>query len=273
MAGSWGAPRRPNVLLITLDQFRGDCLSCGRASDRSDAASRRLAAERRAVRPALQPGLAVRARAGVAVHGHVPVQPPRGRQRHAARPAVRQRRPRRAPGRLRAGRCSATPTSRSTHATPTGPDDPRLSFYDGHAARVRLSSSTFPTNTQPWLDWLAELGYDDVGRCRLRLLATEHERPEEHSVGAFLTDRAIDWIGRPGPSRGSPTSATSGRTRRTRRPASGRTAYDPADVGEPIPPIAGESTFHELVLIDRRRVQAPDRPRRAGPACAPSTSG
>jgi arylsulfatase A-like enzyme len=127
-----------------------------------------------------------------------------------------------------------------------GPDDPRLSFYEGvlpgFDALLDLQS-----HNQPWVDWLNELGYDtSVGW--LTLLKTERERPEQHSLGAFLTDRAIDWIGhqdrpwfahlsylRPHP----PYSA----------PGEWSHAYDPADVGEPIAPDTEKSTFYQLVLL------------------------
>ena len=61
-------PRReigldPNVLLITLDQFRGDCLSCaGHPVVRTPNLDRLAAAA--CACPPLQPGHAVRSRAG-----------------------------------------------------------------------------------------------------------------------------------------------------------------------------------------------------------------
>ena len=113
----------------------------------------------------------------------------------------------------------------------TGPDDPRLSFYEGVLPGFDCVLD-LPEHNQPWVDWLGELGYD-TSPGWLALLATEHERPEEHSIGAFLTDRAVDWIAaqtepwfahlsylRPHP----PYSA----------PGEWSHAYDPADVGEPI---------------------------------------
>ncbi len=137
-----------------------------------------------------------------------------------------------------------------------GPDDPRLSFYEGvlpgFDALLDLQS-----HNKPWVDRLGELGYDtSVGW--LTLLKTERERPEQHSLGAFLTDRAIDWIGdqdrpwfahlsylRPHP----PYSA----------PGEWSHAYDPADVGEPIAPDAGGSSFYQLVLMVPR-ASAPTDP-------------
>jgi arylsulfatase A-like enzyme len=138
----------------------------------------------------------------------------------------------------------------------TGPDDPRLSFYEGVLPGFDCVLD-LPEHNQPWVDWLAELGYD-TSPGSLPLLATEHERPEEHSIGAFLTDRAVDWIGaqsepwfahlsylRPHP----PYSA----------PGEWSRAYDPDEVGEPIAPHPGGSAFYDIVLM-LPRAHAPTDP-------------
>ena len=103
----------------------------------------------------------MRAGTGVAVHGHVPVQPPGRRQRHAARPPIRQRRPRRAAGRLRAGvvrihRSSGRPARRRPAPTTLGSRSTRA------CCPASTSCSTFREHNQPWVDWLGELGYDIV---------------------------------------------------------------------------------------------------------------
>jgi arylsulfatase A-like enzyme len=103
-----------------------------------------------------------------------------------------------------------------------------------------------PDDHGPWLDWLAEQGCD-VADGPMRMLATEHERAEHLSVGAFLTDRAIAWIDqqrepwfahlsylRPHP----PYSA----------PGEWATAYDPAATGKPIAPVAEPPPFHAATL-------------------------
>ena len=88
----------------------------------------------------------------------------------------------------------------------TGPDDPRLSDYEG---------------VLPGFDAELDLpgGHDGRGSTGCgatatrspapssRTLATESDRPAEHSLAAFLTERAIDWLGHDdrGTGPGSPT--------------------------------------------------------------------
>ena len=91
-----------NVLFITADQWRGDCLERGRAPGRAHPAPRPARRRRRLVPAPFRPGRAVRAEPGGAVHGHVPDEPPVGPERHPARRPPRQRRPGRPPPRLRA---------------------------------------------------------------------------------------------------------------------------------------------------------------------------
>ena len=216
-----------------------------RTSDRSDAASRRARRQRRALRPPLQPGRPVRAGTGVAVHGHVPTQPSCGCQRHAARPPIRQRRPRRPPGRLHAGAVRLhRPVDRPTRRRRAGRPAP---------VAVHRNPPRFRCRARPSRRARTVGGMAGGARLRRRggagrLLATEHERPEEHSVGAFLTDRAVDWVGhqtepwfahlsylRPHP----PYSAAGEWSQ----------AYDPDDVGQPIAPVDAESPYHQVVMM------------------------
>ena len=73
-----------------------------------------------------------------------------------------------------------------------GPDDPRLRTYYGILPGFD-AVRTSPTITVRGSSWLAELGYD-VSPGPTGLLETEPDRPAEHSIGAFLTDRAVAWI-------------------------------------------------------------------------------
>ncbi|MFM8553815.1 MAG: sulfatase-like hydrolase/transferase [Acidimicrobiales bacterium] len=126
----------------------------------------------------------------------------------------------------------------------TGPDDPRLSIYEGvlpgFDCMLDLSAGH-----EPWVGMLRERGHDV--RDAVHALSTEHERPGGESVSAFLTDRVIEWIDgrndgwfvhasylRPHP----PYSAAGEWSR----------AYDPADVGEPIRPVDDPEPFQALMM-------------------------
>jgi arylsulfatase A-like enzyme len=129
-----------------------------------------------------------------------------------------------------------------------GPDDPRLSTYTGILPGFDAVLD-LPDAHGPWLSWLAARGVD-VSGGPLAALATEHERPEELSVGAFLTDTFLAWLGeqrtpwfahlsylRPHPPYAAP----------------GRWAseYDPAVTGSPIgpaPPGPDRHPLHEAAL-------------------------
>jgi len=126
-----------------------------------------------------------------------------------------------------------------------GPDDPRLSTYCGVLPGFDAVLE-IPDDHAPWVAWLASLGYD-TSPGAYPLLAREHERPEQHSVGAFLTDRALEWLSRqtgpwfahlsylrPHP----PYSA----------PGDWSLAYDPADVPAAIPPSPERAGYHDLAL-------------------------
>jgi arylsulfatase A-like enzyme len=74
----------------------------------------------------------------------------------------------------------------------TGPSDSRLQSYEEvlpgfegfHLPMGRLD---------PWIAWLREQGHDAPSDS-FAALVTEPERPAEHSLSAFLADRLIAWI-------------------------------------------------------------------------------
>jgi arylsulfatase A-like enzyme len=75
-----------------------------------------------------------------------------------------------------------------------GPNDPRLRTYEGvlpgFDVGVHLPSSK-PTQ---WIDWLRAQGHavpDDAEDA----LSGEPDRPAEHSMSAWLADRFIEWLG------------------------------------------------------------------------------
>ena len=84
--------KRPNVLLITCDQWRGDCLSAAGHPVGEDAERRRAGRRRRAVPPALCRRGALLAGARLPLHRPLPDEQSRLPQRHAARRAARQHR-------------------------------------------------------------------------------------------------------------------------------------------------------------------------------------
>ena len=233
-----------NVLLITLDQFRGDCLSC-------------------AGHPVVRtPYLDELAANGVRFARHYGQTSPCGPGRASLYTGMYQMNHRVVANgtpldrrfdnvALAARRAGYEPvmfgyTDQSIDPRDSdGPDDPRLSDYEGVLPGFDCALD-LSEPYEPWTDWLSTLGYD-TSAGGIALLSTEPERPEEHSIGAFLTDRAIDWIEdqrrpwfahlsylRPHP----PYSA----------PGDWSRAYDPAAVGLPIPPALGTSAFHDRVL-------------------------
>ncbi|MFM7756129.1 MAG: sulfatase-like hydrolase/transferase [Actinomycetota bacterium] len=130
----------------------------------------------------------------------------------------------------------------------TSAADRRLDTYEGllpgFAWILNLSE-----DHQPWKDHLAAQGYD-VSGGHLELLATEHERPAEVGVSAFTTDRIIEWLdGRDDPS--SPWFLHASYLRPHppySAPGIFSNLYDPADVGAPIAPHADRHVLHDLLL-------------------------
>ena len=238
-------PRRPNVLLITLDQFRADCLSS-------------------AGHPIVRtPHLDELAANGVRFARHYSQAAPCGPGRASLYTGMYQLNHRVVANgtpldrrfdnvALAARRAGYTPvlfgyTDQSIDPRDAdGPDDPRLSRYTGILPGFDVELD-LPDEHEPWVEWLAELGYDVAGGAG-RLLATEHERPEEHSVGAFLTDRAVDWVGRQTEPwfahlsylRPHPPYSAAGEWSQ---------AYDPDEVGQPIAPVDAESPYHQVVMM------------------------
>ena len=73
----------------------------------------------------------------------------------------------------------------------TGPDDPRLQSYEGILPGFDVGLD-LPGSQEAWLTWLKTLGYA-IGDAE-SMLATEHERPAEHSVSTFLANQVIQWL-------------------------------------------------------------------------------
>lgn len=183
-----------NILLITLDQFRGDCLSCAGHPVVRTPNLDRLAAE------------------GARLARHYSQAAPCGPGRASLYTGLYQMN-HRVVGNgtpLDARFDTVAKAARRAGYAPTlfgytdqafdpreanGPDDPRLRSYEevlpGFEVGVHLPMGE-PT---PWLQWLRELGHTVADDPHLAL-AEESQRPAEHSMAAFLTDRFLDWLGR-----------------------------------------------------------------------------
>src|SRR5215218_214872 len=180
-----------NVLLITLDQFRGDCLS---------------AAGHPLVRT---PNLDALAAAGVRMSRHFSQAAPCGPGRACLYTGTYQMNNRVVANGtpLDARFDNIAHAARRAGYQPTlfgytdqgidprfadGPDDPRLNTYEGILPGFDVELH-LPTESGPWMAWLDSLGYDLPDDAQVAL-AEEGSRPAEHGISAFLTDHLIEWI-------------------------------------------------------------------------------
>jgi arylsulfatase A-like enzyme len=124
------------------------------------------------------------------------------------------------------------------------PSDPRLDTYEGVLPGFD-AALPLDGRMEAWLGWLESLGYGTLKA--VRALRTEPERPAEHSASAFLTDRLLAWIDR----RDGPWFAHASYLRpHPPYAAAGHwsTRYGQDDVGEPLAPDPG---IHPLVDMAR----------------------
>ena len=181
-----------NVLLITLDQFRGDCLS---------------AAGHPVVRT---PGLDRLAAHGVSFRRHYSQSAPCSPGRAALYTGTYQFNNRVVANgtpldhrfdnvALAARRGGYRPvlfgyTDQGIDPRDaTGPEDPRLSSYEGVLPGFEVELD-LTGEAAPWIAALRSSGHDVSGGI-WHLLATESARPAEHGLSAFTTDRLIGWLG------------------------------------------------------------------------------
>jgi len=237
-------PSRPNVLLITLDQMRGD--SYGAAGhplvetpnlDRLAADGVRLSRHYSQAAPC-GPGRACLYTGTYQMNNRV-VGNGTPLDRRFDNVALAARRAGYEPALFGYTDQSIDPRDA------TGPDDPRLSTYEGILPGFDVALDLTGDHA-PWLAWLADLGHDVRGGIE-RVLIDEKRRPAEHSLSTFMTDRVLDWLGRreapwfahlsylrPHP----PYSAAGDWSRR----------YDPADVGLPIAMEDDRHPLHDMAL-------------------------
>lgn len=236
----------PNILFITLDQFRGDALSCaGHPIVRTPHLDALAAHGVRFSSHYTQSTPCAPGRAGLytgmyqmnhrVVANGTPLD---HRFDNVARMAIR------------AGYAPQLFGYTDQSVDPresTGPDDPRLQTYEELLPGFEWALNLSGTH-QPWLDFLAGHGYDTtVGH--MRLLDTEHERPVQHGVSAFTTDVIIDHL--QGSAEGEPWFIHASYLRpHPPYSAPGHFAdlYDPADVGQPITAAQQRHGFHDLLL-------------------------
>ncbi len=228
-----------NVLLVTMDQFRGDCLSVGGHPIVRTPCLDRLAAQAlRLPRHYAQAAPCSPARASLytgtyqmnnrVVGNGTPLD---DRFDNIARVA---RRAGYVP--IVFGYADQSTDPRLT----TGPEDPRLWTYQGFPPGFEVGLDV-DEDQAAWRAHLVDLGYDEITSGE-EAMATEPERPAEHGQSAFVTDRLIEWLERQDGSwfahasysRPHPPYAAAGHW---------STAYDPEDMPPPVPPPPRETPF------------------------------
>jgi len=233
-----------NVLLITLDQFRGDCFSTTRDTG------------------VHTPGLHELARHGVHFERHYSQASPCSPGRASLYTGMYQMNHRVVANgtpldrsfdnlALAARRAGYSPalfgyTDQAVDPRDTvGAHDPRLQSYEGVLPGFD-SVLDLTGHHAPWVEWLATQGVDvSVGLGML--LSTESERDEALSLSTFMTNQYFDWLNtqaqgwfchlsylRPH----SPYSAA----------GSFSNMYDPNDMSLPIAPSDNRHPLHEFVL-------------------------
>lgn len=233
-----------NVLFVTLDQFRGDCLSAaGHPSVRTPTLDQIAAEGVRLARHFSQaapcsPGRAALYTGTYQMNNRVVANgsplssdfdnlATMGR-RAGYRPTL----------------FGYTDQGVDPRAVP--PEDPRLEDYAGILPGFELGLY-LPEDQAPWVEHLRTLGYE-VPYGLDEALAGEPDRPAEHSLAAFLTDGFLHWLdGREGPwfahlsyLRPHPPYGAAGEF---------ATRVDPATVPLPLAPQAeGRHPLHELAL-------------------------
>lgn len=125
------------------------------------------------------------------------------------------------------------------------PDDPRLLTYEGVLPGFRCELD-LTRGREAWADWVREQGHEmpidpEEG------LETESLRPAEVGISAFLTDRFLEWL----PQQTEPWFAHLSHLRpHPPFAAAGEwsNAYDPAEVDLPVPPADELHPLHEFLL-------------------------
>ncbi|HEY7901699.1 MAG TPA: sulfatase-like hydrolase/transferase [Caulobacteraceae bacterium] len=234
-----------NILLITLDQWRGDCLSCAGHPivktpnlDRLAAQGVRFARHYSQAAPC-GPGRASLYTGLYAMNHRVVANgsPLDHRFDTIAMAAAR------------AGYRPALFGYTDQAIDPreaAGPDDPRLSTYEEVLPGFADAHMAVGGRFDAWLDWLVERGHRRFPDG-FSALVSEPERPVEHSLSAYLAGVLIEWIGR----QDGPWFAHLSQLRpHPPYAAAGAFAnlYPPEGVPPPIAPVAEPARLHEALM-------------------------
>ncbi len=234
-----------NILLITLDQFRGDCLSAAGhplvrtpALDRLAAEGVRFARHYSNAAPC-SPGRACLYTGTYQMNNRVVANgtPLDDRFDNVARAAYRA-----GYDPMLFGYTDQSVDPRVT----TGPDDPRLESYEGVLPGFGLGQFSSPGHPTAWLAFLRAKGHVVTDDWR-EAAGSEPDRPAEHSMTAWLTDCFLDWL----PQQSGPWFAHLSHLRPHEPFAAAgdyARAYDPADCAAPLPPAADCHPFHARLL-------------------------
>lgn len=235
---------KPNVLFITLDQFRGDCLSV-------------------AGHPVVRtPNLDRLALNGVRFARHYSQASPCGPGRASLYTGMYQMNHRVVANgtplddsfdniALAARRAGYSPTlfgytDQSIDPRVTfGPEDARLQSYEGVLPGFECKLD-LTGKYMPWREFLRSHGFVADGTTS-ELLASENERPVEVSVSSFVTNELITWLNQQNDSwfahvsfiRPHPPYSAAGEY---------STMYEGVDVGSPIERAEKVHPFHEVML-------------------------
>lgn len=245
-----------NILLITLDQFRGDCLSAaGHPVVRTPNLDRLARDGVRLSRHYSQAAPCSPGRASLytgmyqlnhrVVANGTPLDARFDNIAHAARRAGY------APTLF--GYTDQAVDPRETE----GPGDPRLSTYEGILPGFDVGLEMNPKDFGGWMRWLRERGHD-VGDDWQTVAASEPDRPADVSLSAFVTDRFIEWL----QDRRAPWFAHISQLRpHPPYAAAGEFArlHDPADMPTPIAPAPERHRVHDR-LLRQPRLAAPTDP-------------
>ena len=244
-----------NILLITLDQFRADCLSAAGHPivktpnlDRLCAEGVRLARHYSQAAPC-SPGRASLYTGTYQLNHRVVANgTPLDRRLDNVAKAAR-----------RAGYVPTLFGYTDQAVDPrdiTDPDDPRLKSWEGVLPGFEVGLNFTTHDPGVFVRWLRERGHE-VPDDYEGAVGGEPSRPAEHSLAAFQTDVLLDWIARQdGPwfahlshLRPHPPYAAAGRF---------AAMYDPADMPAPIAPADGRHRLHDGLM--RGALGAPTDP-------------